>query len=372
MSANRQPFDAGAPLSPDLDWMLSDSRVGDPALAALLTSEYSAALAGLAAFCLDQRAQVDDALRRTLARAILERHRFRGNTSGRAWLLALCLDECRRISGLSGGRLLPQLRALFLDCASSDEMDSHLLQTVAGLGEACFLPLALCYAQGLSQEEAAYVLEIAPPQLERDLAAVKSALLDHQVGCAHCRRLAGGLKGMEQRLGSALQACVQPLHSGQMQVEILQQVVVAQVAKKRRNGRIAIQLKEIALIGVMLVIALVIGRAANRIEIELAVPTAGRPAAYAQPNAGHILHLHCPPRGYPGGDRPQGRRFGRRAALAQPAAVRGGSVPGPGPALTWGAAGRLAGASAAVYAPGASARFRREIQHRRGPTAHRA
>ena len=167
-------------MRPTDDLLLARARRGDAAAFASLLREHDEAHRRLAFRLVGERGLMDDALQEAYVRAFRALPRFGGRSSFGTWLYRIvynaCLDELRRVRGRREVSLCER------EGAAPDSADERLdlAAALAALPVELRAVVLLVDAEGLSYEEAAEVLGIAPgtvgSRLNRARAELRVAL----------------------------------------------------------------------------------------------------------------------------------------------------------------------------------------------------
>jgi DNA-directed RNA polymerase specialized sigma24 family protein len=274
-----------------IEWMLQNPQIDDDTLAAALQAEYSQGLHSFAYLLTANRQAAGRIVAEALDQAVAGRHRLFPETSLRAWLYAQVYRRCHPAgNGGLAARIRSDFQRLVLRrpdlCAGlSAAFDGR------GLTHRQALALALRYGYRFSIDEIASVLQ-ADPQTGRDLLnrarqayygyifpqndlsgdhleytglahalsegplepEQKLALEEHLQACSACSEYALRLPELETQLAQAFK----PASIPDMNLESGAQPLKGGPNNGRR--RLSLPVKELALVGVLLVALMALGR----------------------------------------------------------------------------------------------------------------
>ncbi len=149
-------------LAPDLDWALNNADVSDDELGEWMLNEFGTAFAR---FCRASGVPLElitQQVGKTIVEAILERHTFWGQVTGKVWLYARLWRVCASIS--QGRRKRPASLT-----ASASPRSEH------SQGDPGWLPM-LIYEQGFSLPEISWITGFSEQQLQLQWTALQAKL----------------------------------------------------------------------------------------------------------------------------------------------------------------------------------------------------
>jgi DNA-directed RNA polymerase specialized sigma24 family protein len=149
-------------LAPDLDWVLNNADVSDADLCEWLLDEFGSAFARFCQALGVPLEQITERVGEAIVQAVLERHTFWGQTTGKAWLYARLWRVCASI--LSEKRKPPA--SLTISASPPDERS---------LDSEGWLPM-LIYEYGFSIPEISCISGVSEQQLQSKWEALRAKL----------------------------------------------------------------------------------------------------------------------------------------------------------------------------------------------------
>lgn len=283
-------------LSSDLGWMLQSTQVDDTALLQALVHEEYRDIYQLSAFLMGDATLGIEAAQQALVSAILNRHRYWGEASLKAWLYKLVYKDCQKMLGknnLSRGGL-------------HAGVDREMAEELRFLDQRQLLVMFLRYGLWLDMAQIGYIIDLKPEVVGSSLSALRleledrlgvdkensskqapavqhlqirvkihsaadgqleaqevDALKDHLKECVECRSVAERLSALEIRLKRFFGA-IWPAPSLS---ESAQQALVAEIGEKLQlKGKIwnrSLSTKEVGLVVIIVALVVILGWAAR-------------------------------------------------------------------------------------------------------------
>lgn len=161
-----------APLSTDLDWMLSSSQTSVALILETVIHEYYPSLYRLASTILDDPHLVGRAIRTTLIRALVGRHRFNEQVGFRRSLFQILIQTCRRLQSKPPPKSLDRAGdgagVIDLSRAPSPN-EAELWQMVDDLNEFTRSTILLHYLLDFPASEIGPIMGISEAEVTSDL-----------------------------------------------------------------------------------------------------------------------------------------------------------------------------------------------------------
>lgn len=189
-AAERQAAGAVAPADPDLAIILAAGR-GDAAAARTLVDRLLPPITGFSARMLGDAAEAEDVAQEVFVKAWRAAAKWQpGRARFSTWLYRVAHNACidrlrRRPASLAQDFDMADERDGPAEQMEQRQTEAAVRQAVAGLPERQRAALALCYYQGLSNREAANIMEITVEALESLLSRGRRTLRGQMEGASH-------------------------------------------------------------------------------------------------------------------------------------------------------------------------------------------
>ncbi len=231
-------FDHDPELSPDLVWLLQSQQAEDGMLASILVREYYAQLQPFWEGLLGDPQEARQATQETLTAALLKTNTYHETQPVRSWLTGLAVDLYRKeyLKLEQGNKPTP-------------EKNLHLEQ----LNPNTRLAAVLCFRLNYSPKEVTGFLGEKLPSTETRLEAARHLLLD-QIGRGN---RSGEYQAEGDPLAQAFQRAYPTPALSEVDLESFSQEVIERARRKRRGLQRIAYWKEIAMIGMVILVVLV-------------------------------------------------------------------------------------------------------------------
>jgi DNA-directed RNA polymerase specialized sigma24 family protein/LysM repeat protein len=247
-------------LSPDLEWMLQSSQASPAMLAEALVREYYALIYRLALSILDDERAARQAAQRAVGEALANVHLYREGMGVQNWLYCLALINIQNIfkrlrlkRRLTASLPLPKRPTDFGTSAPSSRVDAILWLTVDSLEDRTRLPLLLEIVHGWKTQDIALILDVDEVDVQTRLEAAR-VILSEELG-----REGFPVDDLEEKKLDALlrRSLGERWPSISLSTE-KQSNLVAEILKNSgkwgTRGRLLSSLKDLLLIGLVLVV----------------------------------------------------------------------------------------------------------------------
>lgn len=298
-----------------LEWMPQSSQVSDLELAEMLAKEYYPGIFRLAVALLGNRDKAQAAALASLAQAVINRHRFWGETSLSGWVYSFAL---KAINSQERPHWFSR-RNRFEEQVLSSGADPCWVDAYSSMGKKERLVMALHYLLGLSIREIGEILQESTKSLHQLLiesrshlrsritldAVVKTphalvanriqssldGLLDpfnqadldeHLRACKPCRLYRENLAHFEEQIEAFLSQCWPPLNLSNQELQAQVQMVNAEVSRYRKNQGFSLSYREILLIFIAVVMVAGLGWATGIFIASPSSPANRRGTSLAQ------------------------------------------------------------------------------------------